>query len=95
MSIVMKMKNDYILTQEIEQGERITDSGLIIPEEKYNRVALVIEASDSLEVKKGDKIVKTIGKGTEYTFEGEKFEILHINHVLAVIEEDATETTST
>ena len=90
----MKMKNDYILTQEIEQGERRTDSGLIIPEEKYNRVALVIEASDNLEVQKGDKIVKTIGKGTEYTFNGDKFEILHINHVLAVIEEDATETTS-
>ena len=90
----MKMKNDYILTQEIVQGERRTDSGLIIPEEKYNRVALVIEASDNLEVQKGDKIVKTIGKGTEYTFDGNKFEILHINHVLAVIEEDATETTS-
>lgn len=91
----MKMKNNYILTQEIEQGERITESGLIIPEEKYNRVALVIEAAEDLEVKKGDKIVKTIGKGTEYTFDGEKFEILHINHVLAVIEEDVTETTST
>ena len=91
----MKMKNDYILTQEIEQGERITDSGLIIPEEKYNRIALVIEASNNLEVKKGDKIVKTIGKGTEYTLDGDKFEILHINHVLAVIEEDGTETTST
>ncbi len=93
MSIAMKMKNSYILTQEIEQGERRTDSGLIIPEEKYNRVALVIEAANNLEVKKGDKIVKTIGKGTEYTFDGNKFEILHINHVLAVIEEDATETT--
>ena len=95
MSIAMKMKNDYILTQEIEQSERITESGLIIPEEKYNRVALVIEAPDNLEVKKGDKIVKTIGKGTEYTFEGDKFEILHINHILAVIEEDGTETAST
>ena len=95
MSIAMKMKNSYILTQEIEQGERITDSGLIIPEEKYNRIALVIEASNNLEVKKGDKIVKTIGKGTEYTFDGNKFEILHINHILAVIEEDGTETTST
>lgn len=90
----MKMKNDYILTQEIEQEERRTEGGLIIPEEKYNRIALVVEASNNLEVKKGDKIVKTIGKGTEYTFDGDKFEILHINHVLAVIEEDATETTS-
>ena len=95
MLTAMKMKNSYLLTQEVVQGERKTDSGLIIPEEKYNRVALVIEVADDLEVKKGDKIVKTIGKGTEYTFDGNKFEILHINHVLAVIEEDGTETTST
>ena len=90
MLTAMKMKNSYLLTQEVT-----TDTGIIIPEEKYNRVSLVIEASDDLEVKKGDKIVKTIGKGTEYTFNGEKFEILHVNHILAVIEEDGTETTST
>ena len=91
----MKMKNSYILTQEIKQEERKTESGLIIPVEKYNRVALVIEAADNLEVKKGDKIIKTIGKGTEYTMNDNKFEIVHINHILAVIREDATETTST
>lgn len=90
----MKMKNSYILTQEIEQTEKKTKSGLIIPVEKYNRVALVMEAADGLEVKKGDKIIKTIGKGTEYTLDGNKFEIVHINHILAVIKEDATETTS-
>ncbi len=88
------MKNDYILTQEIAQEAR-TEGGLWIPEEKYNRKALVIEAPEGLEIKKGDKIIKTIGKGTEYTLDGDKFEILHINHVLAVIEENATETTST
>ena len=90
----MKMKNDYILTEEIPQ-ETKTKSGLWIPEEKYNRKALVIEAPEGLEVKKGDKIIKTIGKGTEYTFNDKKYEILHINHVLAVITEDATETSST
>lgn len=94
MSMKLKMKNDYILTQEIAQETR-TEGGLWIPEEKYNRKALVIEASEGLEIKKGDKIIKTIGKGTEYTLDGDKFEILHINHVLAVIEENATETTST
>lgn len=90
----MKMKNDYILTEEIPQ-ETQTKGGLWIPEEKYNRKALVIEASDGLEVKKGDKVIKTIGKGTEYTFDDKRYEILHINHILAVIKEDATETTST
>ena len=51
MLTAMKMKNSYLLTQEVVQGERKTDSGLIIPEEKYNRVALVIEVADDLEVK--------------------------------------------
>lgn len=95
MLIAMKMKNNFILTQEVIQPEKRTEGGLIIPNEKYNRLALVIEVADGLEVKKGDKIVKTIGKGTEYTLDGDKFEILHINHILAVIEEDGTETTST
>lgn len=85
MSMKLKMKNDYILTEEIPQ-ETKTEGGLWIPEEKYNRKALVIEAAEGLEVKVGDKIIKTIGKGTEYKTEDKTYEILHINHVLAVIE---------
>jgi len=94
IAMKMKMKNNYILTQEVPQTERKTESGLIIPGEKYNRIALVLEVGGNLEVKKGNKIIKTIGKGTEYTLDGNKYEILHINSILAVIEEDGTETTS-
>lgn len=94
MLIAMKMKNDYILVEELPQ-ETVSAGGIIIPEQKYNRHAVVIEAADGLEVKKGDKVIKTIGKGTDYTLDGKKYEILHINHILAVIEENGTETTST
>jgi len=94
MSIAMKMKNKYVLVKELPQ-ETVTSGGIIIPEEKYNRKAIVISASDEVDVKKGDTIIKTLGKGTMYTFGDEELEILHENHILAVIEENATETTST
>ena len=87
------MKNKYVLVKELPQ-ETVTAGGIIIPEEKYNRKAIVITASKDVDVKEGDTIIKTIGKGTMHTFEGEEYEILHENHILAVIEENATETTS-
>jgi co-chaperonin GroES (HSP10) len=31
----MEMKNNYLLVQEIEQQERTTTSGIIMPNEKY------------------------------------------------------------
>ena len=89
----MKMKNNYILVEEIPQ-ETVTSGGIIIPEEKYNRKAKVLR-SDNDQVKEGDMVIKTIGKGTEYTLNGKKVEILHLNHILAVIEENGTETSST
>jgi len=93
MSIAMKMKNNYILVEEIPQ-ETVTSGGIFIPEEKYNRKAKVL-CSDNDQVKEGDTVIKTIGKGTEYTLNGKKVEILHLNHILAVIEENGTKTTGT
>jgi len=89
MSIAIQMKNNYILTKEIP-AETKTESGLFLPTPKYNRQAEVLSVGENDSVKPGDVIIKTIGKGTEYTFEKEKYEVLHINHILAVVE-DATE----
>lgn len=94
MSIAIRMKNKYVLVKELPQ-ETVTAGGIIIPEEKYNRKAVVLSAPDDVEVSKGDIIIKTIGKGTMFTINDEEVEILHENHILAVIEENATETTST
>ena len=89
MSIAIRMKNNYILTKEIP-AETKTESGLFLPTPKYNRKAEVLSAGENESVKPGDIIIKTIGKCTEYTYENEKYEILHINHILAKVE-DATE----
>jgi co-chaperonin GroES (HSP10) len=84
----MKMKNDYLLIQEIEQKETTTPSGLIIPPPKHNRKARVIETGSD-QVKTGDVILKNMGKGTNVTLNDTKFEVIHINQIFAIIEENA------
>ena len=44
------MKNDYLLIQEIEQKETTTASGIIIPVEKHNRKAKVINAGNAIHI---------------------------------------------
>ena len=90
MSIAIRMKNNYILIKELPQ-ETKTKSGLYLPAQKWNRRAEVISVGKDSILKEGDEIIKTMGKGTEYTWDNEKFEVIHINHILAVVE-DGTET---
>jgi len=82
------MKNDYLLIQEIEQKETTTASGIIIPVEKHNRKAKVINAGNAEHLKAGDVILKNIGKGTMVTLNDIEFEAIHINQILAVIEDN-------
>ena len=87
MSIAMKMKNNYLLIQEIEQQEQTTSAGIIIPVDKYNRKARVINAGDSDHIKEGDVILKNIGLGTIVTLDNVEFEIIHTNQLIAILEE--------
>jgi co-chaperonin GroES (HSP10) len=82
----MKMKNNYLLIQEIEQEETKTASGIIIPVEKHNRKAKVINAGDNKDLIAGDVILKNMGKGTVVTLDGVEFEVLHINQIIAVLD---------
>ena len=82
------MKNDYLLIQEIEQKETTTASGIIIPVEKHNRKAKVINAGNDEHIKAGDVILKNMGKGTMVTLNDTEFEVIHINQILAVIEDN-------
>ena len=82
------MKNDYLLIQEIEQKETTTASGLIIPVEKHNRKAKIINSGNVEHLKAGDVILKNIGKGTMVTLNDTEFEVIHINQILAIIEDN-------
>ena len=82
------MKNNYLLIQEIEQQEQKTSSGIIIPVEKHNRKATVINAGDAEYLKAGDVILKNMGKGTMITLNEIEFEVIHINQIIAVVEDN-------
>ena len=84
----MKMKNNYLLVQEIEQQEQKTTAGIIMPMEKYNRKIMVINAGDAKHIKAGDVILKNIGHGTIITLDDIEYEIIHVDHLVAIIEED-------
>jgi co-chaperonin GroES (HSP10) len=88
MSMDMKMKNNYLLIQELEQEESKTASGIIIPVEKHNRKATVINAGDCKDVDAGDVILKNMGKGTMVTLNDTEFEVLHVNQIIAVIKDN-------
>jgi co-chaperonin GroES (HSP10) len=88
MSMEMKMKNDYLLIQEIEQQETKTEPGLIIPIEKHNRQAKIINAGNTEYLKDGDVILKNMGKGTMLTLNDIEFEVIHINQIIAIIEDN-------
>ena len=82
------MKNNYLLIQEIEQEETKTASGIIIPVEKHNRKAKIINAGDCEDLEKGDVILKNMGKGTMVTLNDTEFEVIHVNQLIAVIKDN-------
>ncbi len=90
MSMQIKMKNNYVLTKEIIE-EKISEGGIILPTEKYNRKCVIIKSNTDI-LPEGCTVIKTIGKGTMFKINGEEYEALHENDILAIIEEDGTET---
>ena len=88
------MKNNYLLIQEIEQKETKTPGGIIIPAEKHNRKAKVINSGDAEHLKEGDVILKNMGKGTMFTLNDVEFEVIHVNQIIAIIEETNAEAAS-
>jgi len=82
------MKNDYLLIQEIKQQETKTTSGIIIPVEKHNRQAKIINAGNAEYLKAGDVILKNMGKGTMITLNETEFEVIHINQIIAIVEDN-------
>ena len=60
--IPISLKNGYILIQDIKN--ETTSSGIIIPDETYNRFAKVVKTYDGSILTPGDIIIKPIGRST-------------------------------
>ena len=60
--IPITLKNGYILIQDIKN--ETTTSGIVIPDESYNRFARVVKTYEGSTLTEGDIIIKPIGRTT-------------------------------
>lgn len=86
--MLMEMKNNYLLVQEIEQQERTTASGIIMSAEKYNRKVKIINPGNNKDLNEGDVVLKNMGKGTIVRLDNVEHELIHITDLIAILTED-------
>lgn len=86
-NIPIEMKNGYILIQDVS-NERVTGSGLYIPDDKYNRFARVLKVCEGSALKEGDVIVKPIGRSTPVKIDGVTYDCIRESFIFAKIVDD-------
>lgn len=82
--INIKMKNGYVLVKEILE-ETVTEAGIIMPQPKYDRKALVYAALPDDGLYAGDIVIRALGKGTAMTINDQEFEVIHNTSIMAVL----------
>lgn len=73
----IEMQNDYVMVKDLEKEDIVTKNGLIIPSDKYQRLAKVVALPENeTNLKLGDIIIKPIGRGTPVKLNGEEYECI-------------------
>jgi co-chaperonin GroES (HSP10) len=84
--IPIDLKNGYILIQDIKN--ETTSSGIIIPDETYNRFARVVKTYEGSTLSKGDIIIKPIGRTTPIKINDVIYDCLKEGFVFAKVIND-------
>ena len=84
--IPISLKNGYILIKDIKN--ETTSSGVIIPDETYNRFARVLKTYEGSTLKPGDIIIKPIGRTTPIKINDIIYDCLKEGFVFAKIIND-------
>ena len=84
--IPIELKNGYILIQDIKN--ETTSSGIIIPDETYNRFAKVVKTYEGSTLKTGDIIIKPIGRTTPIKINDVIYDCLKEGFVFAKVIND-------
>ncbi len=84
--IPISLKNGYILIQDIKN--ETTSSGVIIPDETYNRFARVIKTYEGSILTPGDIIIKPIGRTTPIKINNVIYDCLKEGFVFAKVIND-------
>lgn len=81
--IPIDLKNGYILIQDIKN--ETTSSGIVIPDETYNRFARVIKTYEGSTLTTGDIIIKPIGRTTPVKINDVMYDCLKEGFVFAKV----------
>ena len=86
LEIPINLKNGYILIQDIKN--ETTPSGIIIPDETYNRFARVVKTYEGSTLTAGDIIIKPIGRTTPIKINNVIYDCLKEGFVFAKVIND-------
>ena len=86
-NIPIELKNGYILIQDVKY-EAVTQSGIYIPNEQYNRFARVIKSYEGSMLKEGDIVIKPINRDTPLKIDGVVYRAIKESFIFAKLIED-------
>ena len=81
----IELKNGYIIIKDVENEK--TQSGIYIPDDKYNRFARVLKVGENSKLKPGDIVIKPIGRTTPIKLNGVIYDCIRESFIFAKIEE--------
>ena len=84
--IPISLKNGYILIQDIKN--ETTSSGIIIPDETYNRFAKDVKTYDGSILTPGDIIIKPIGRSTPVKINNVTYDCIKEGFIFAKVKND-------
>jgi co-chaperonin GroES (HSP10) len=86
-NIPIELKNGYILIQDVK-NETITQSGIYIPNEQYNRFARVMKVYEGSMLKEGDIVIKPINRDTPLKIDGVVYRAIKESFIFAKLIDD-------
>lgn len=81
----IELKNGYIIIKDVVNEK--TQSGIYIPDDKYNRFARVLKVGENSKLKPGDVVIKPIGRTTPIKLNGVIYDCIKESFIFAKIEE--------
>lgn len=86
-NIPIELKNGYILIQDVK-NETVTQSGIYIPDEQYNRFARVMKSYEGSMLKEGDIVIKPINRDTPLKIDGVVYRAIKESLIFAKLIKD-------
>ena len=77
------MLNGYVLIKDLPLQDNVTENGIIIPKDKYQRVAQICAVCEDSKFFVGEIIIKPIGRSTPVKIDDVEYECIRESLIFA------------